>query len=219
MVDFLAIIPAINYCESVSSSLGIQPFNVFSNLFYLISALGLFLFWKVDGRQRLLIASLISLLIAVFSTVYHIYLTKETLLFDVLGIAAFISFTMTLIASRMLGFSNVAAIFATLSLLVLSGLFSKFLEVPFNKGVSAFFPSLFVLVGLCFYFYGRSERLYKRFLEISFIMLGAIIFKAIDILPVVCETMPMGTHAIWHGLTAMVLVRLSTMTYMRKSSN
>lgn len=188
------ILPQFEYCESVSGFLFDQPLNVISNLAFFVVAAGLF---KL-GHQRTTV--ILAAVIGVGSCIWHITMQPYGLALDIGSIAVFMAYEGTLFLRRHLNLIPSIAGAAMVSVLVIAALFKGFWPSVFLQSTGAFLPIVGFLVALAF----LTKTANKAYLlSAAGFLSAAMVFRIID-MPL-CDTIPFGTHFLWHIFAAITL--------------
>jgi hypothetical protein len=204
-----------SYCERLDPSFWAEPVNAASNGFFLLAAVYAFWLWRQEERpdwpSLWLIA--VTAIVGVGSFLFHTFANRWSLLADVLPIAVFI-YSYFLLAMRrflLLGMLSAAAItvaFIAFNLSFTRLWFSLFPGVSLNGSVG-YLPAMLAMftVGLVCWA-SRSEQAGKALLWAGSVFAVSLFFRSID--SAVCSALPLGTHALWHMLNALVLWTLMT---------
>ncbi len=190
------------YCERLGPGLLAEPVNALSNGAFFLAA-----WWihrrarQQPGRRDRGVATLVALVvgIGVGSTLFHTIATPWTLLADVLPILAFQLVFLWLYLRRWTGLAPLPSQ-ALLALFLAATLISRGQPGLLN-GSLAYAPALLVLglLGIHSLLQGRGVGL----LAAAALFLISLGLRSIDLL--ICPIQPLGTHALWHGLNALVL--------------
>jgi hypothetical protein len=190
------------YCERVGPGLWAEPFNVLSNAAYLVVAWAL---WRevtrhaaTSDRQARVLA-LLPLAIAVGSSSFHLFATSWARRMDEAPILAFELLFLWMFARRRLGWPAelVAVGVCAFALAVGAGKL-----VHFMNGSVSYFPPLTAGIAIGAHAW-RTQSGRVDLLLASVLFAFAIGFRVID--TAVCGAFPIGTHFLWHLLTAVVL--------------
>ena len=195
----------ISYCSSKFAYL----LNIFSNLFYILTALFILKIFKdnkiKDTKSKIFLA--LVFLIGIGSFIWHIYSSKFTFFFDSIPIAIFFVFFLYNLIYKI---SNKRiSIIVTILFVVLAGL-STLLFQKFNGAQGYIFVLLFFIVVMIFVFF-KNRILFNRLIIIFLLFLTAIIFRQMDLY--VCRYFVLGTHFIWHIITSFAIYLLIKSLY------
>ncbi|HZH12080.1 MAG TPA: ceramidase domain-containing protein [Microvirga sp.] len=202
--------PIDSYCERLDPGFWAEPVNALSNVFFLLAALAAFRVWRRGERPDWPALWLIAVAAAVGigSFLFHTFANRWSLLADVLPIAAFIYSYVLLAMRRYLRLRIMPAVATTLVFAAVNiGFerlwFSVFPGVTLNGSVS-YLPALMALVGVGLACLGQSTGRAGRALLWAGCTFGlSLVFRSVD--SAVCSGLPLGTHALWHMLNALVL--------------
>jgi len=205
-----------HYCERIDIGLWGEPFNVISNIgFFIIFFL---LFKKYDHNVnvhdskirnkkvtyfdiRLLIILL--LFIGLGSTFWHVQATPLSLWADRIPILLFINIYIISCLFRILRckLQNIIIVF-TLFHVIGAVLMLTFPLESLNRSLF-YLPPWFFLAAITSIVYVKNGNAKNDLLITLTLFSVAIIFRSIDIFA--CDSMPMGTHFLWHILISLTL--------------
>src|SRR5476649_873378 len=102
------------YCERLGPGLWAEPLNAVSNAAFFIAAAAAFLLWRRAGGRDTpaLLLILVTVAIAIGSTIFHTVATRGAILLDIIPIAIFLAGYLVLVWRRYLKFGMVSAITA-----------------------------------------------------------------------------------------------------------
>lgn len=188
------------YCERLGPELLAEPINLFTNIAFLLAAL---LLSKQLSTPNKHISRLISLLfiIGIGSMLFHSFATPWTRFLDVLPILLFqMLFVWTYIRQVIKSTTYVAA--TTIALLLVTSLTAR--EFPqLLNGSLPYLPALMTLLSLSIYHYLTGQPKPLQLFIVSVLFVGALFFRTID--ASICNDVPIGTHFIWHLVSAYML--------------
>lgn len=195
------------YCERTGPEFWSEPVNALTNLAFV--AAGLWGVWMAKRRRSGGFALLLCwwvVAIGLGSFLFHTFANRLTMWADILPIAGF-TFAYTLFTLRRFlnfGWPKALAIFAGFYVAagVLAFLVPDWLREASN-GSTGYLPPFLALVffGIWLLRSGNAAGWYN--LAAAGIFLISVTFRAID--PLVCETMPLGTHFLWHSFNGLML--------------
>jgi hypothetical protein len=183
------------YCERTGIGIWDEPLGLVTNVAFLVGA---FLLSRIPSQSlasRMLIGWLAA--IGIGSGLFHAFATWETLLMDVIPIQGFIMTAIWVLYSRHLNWPIWWVVILTILFVVISGL------VPSEmlNGSMAYVPAWMLLVIAAWLHPKGSVRTPLVLASLLFpVSLG---FRSVDQL--VCDTLPIGTHFLWHLCNAIVL--------------
>lgn len=192
------------YCERTTAGLWAEPFNVTSNIAFVIAAWAL---WQLRRHPRVpapLAARLAGLcaVIAAGSTTFHMLATPWARVLDELPITLFQITFIWLYSRRVLRLTTGAVLLLIGGLLVTS-LVARQLFAGVLNGSLPYFPAL--VLSLAFGVSHVRTHRHGRWtlLAASAVFVVAVYLRSIDNL--VCASFPTGTHVFWHLLAALVV--------------
>jgi hypothetical protein len=179
--------PIDNYCERLGPGFWAEPLNAATNAAFIAAALYALVLWRRagsrDGPALWLVA--VTFVVGTGSFLFHTFANRWSLLADVLPIAVFIYSYFLLAMRRYLNLGLVAAIGATALFMVFNMSFGRLwfgvLPGMTLNGSVGYIPAALALL--------------------------AVVFRSID--GTICATIPAGSHFLWHGLNAFVLLILT----------
>ena len=192
------------YCERVAAGPWQEPLNTLSNLAFFLAA------WGATRRLRstnardpfLQLAALLLVLIGFGSTLFHLFGTRETAVFDVLPIACFQILYLLLYANRVL---RISAMSTGIMLLGFLGMLWGAQSLPAFNRSGAYFPAALMLFGFVTE-RRRTGRRAPRLELAAALFVVSLVFRTID--QALCPSFSIGTHFLWHLLNAAVLYLL-----------
>lgn len=195
------------YCERTGPEFWSEPINALTNLAFVAAGL-----WGVRETRRRDAGSFAMVLcwwvvaIGIGSFAFHTDATRLTMWADVLPIAGF-TLAYTLYNLRIfLTFSwpkSLAIFFAFYAAATLVTLSVPDWLREASNGSTGYLPPFFALIffGIWVIRAGHAAGWFN--IAAASIFVVAVTFRALD--PVVCETLPLGTHFLWHSLNGLML--------------
>jgi hypothetical protein len=200
------------YCERTAPGLWQEPLNTLTNLGFLIAAaLLLRLYLRVyRGRQaqgwdRLLLIILLAA-IGVGSGLWHLTAERWAMLADVLPIAGFISVFLLVFLLRIAGLGFLPALSLFLLYHAVNWGVQASLPPDFLNGSVFYLPTWMALVVMTFWLALKGHAQWQSYAWASGLFLVSLSLRTGD--QAWCDTLPMGTHFIWHLLNALLLYLL-----------
>jgi hypothetical protein len=204
------------YCERGTSPLfWAEPLNAATNLAFLAAALAGFLAWRrlPAHERRLGEAALIALTlaIAIGSFLFHTTATRWAALADTLPIGLFMAGYLAYALRRFLGLGGLLTFAALAGFLVLLGLASmtRCGGGPCLNGSLAYLPALAVLALVGAILHRRGHGAGPALLAAAAIFAVSLTLRTYDrtLCPItqLAGGRPLGTHALWHLLNAIVI--------------
>lgn len=205
------------YCERLEPGLWAEPLNAVTNVAFFVAALCALMLARKRNALDLNSGILISLVIVIGtgSTLFHTLATGWAQLSDVLPIL-FYQIVFIILYAR-----NVMKLGTLKTACLLGGFFATvfvFQQLPQHwlNGSLGYAPALLFVLGLGVWHLQKAavERFGLLAAGVTFIV--SLIFRSIDMQ--ICETLPIGTHFIWHTLNGCVLY-LTTRAYVVNTQN
>lgn len=201
------------YCERAGDPhLLAEPLNAITNLAFIIAAyMGLRLWrtsvgmnWKNSWDIGLLVITLA--VIGLGSGAWHIWANAHTLLLDVIPIVIFMNIYLAAAAIRLLGLRWWGAVALLALFQTLNFASEALLPRGFLNGSVMYAPAFLML----FIIYGGSRMKQSPasglVLKATLLFFVSLTFRTVD--TDVCDTLPIGTHFLWHSLNACLLYLL-----------
>ena len=188
----------VTYCERVHTGITGEPLNTASNLAYILAAWLLYRNWRQleESEPAYLIFITLLTLLGMGSMAFHALPAQLTLLLDVVPIFMLMLFFCCLIQIRLLHHSLTRIIPALLILLGSTVYLSTFGEIL--NGSLMYLPALLYCV-LAIVLLKNVCRIEQLTLAVT-LLIAALIVRTID--NGLCAHLPVGTHFLWHLLTA-----------------
>ena len=200
--------PIRNYCERTGDLLWSEPLNAITNLSFLIAAWLLWKSYKAVSLKDRPVAIMIALvaIVGIGSSLFHTFANRLTMLADVIPIALFTFFYLWHALRRLVGVS----VYCTIGLLlVFVGLAVEMSHLPgeyrFN-GSADYFPCLASLIAISIALFIRKNPAAKYLLTAALCFVISLTFRSMDFM--VCGTLPIGTHFLWHTINGVMLYLL-----------
>jgi len=215
-------LPVDSYCERFAPGFWAEPINAVSNGAFILAAVQVFWMWRRkqprDWPALWLIA--VTATVGIGSFLFHTFANRWSLLADVLPIAVFIYSYFLLAMRRYLRLGIVPAIAFTLAFAVFNHFFPRlwfnlFPGLTLNGSVG-YLPALVALIAVgiaCRILHARQPG--RSLVWAGSIFAVSLFFRSID--NAVCSALPLGTHALWHMLNALVLWILMVAALRRAS--
>lgn len=199
------------YCERTGPELWNEPLNAVTNLAFIVSAVllarALARAEPPDHAQQRARAdwapwALVTLifLIGIGSALFHTMATRSTALADVIPIALFILLATYLALRRLAGASLWIGLAGMLGVLGLAAAISALLRFGGGSYLAALVAML--VIGL-YLRYRLRQPAGPTILAAAGLFTVSLTLRTLD--QPLCETIPIGTHFLWHILNAVVL--------------
>jgi hypothetical protein len=191
------------YCERTDPSFWAEPVNALSNAAFLIAAAFAYRDWRTRGRADIAALLLIgvTVLVGLGSFAFHTLATRGAAVLDVVPIALFIHGYLYVAMRRFIGLGLVLSLVIVVAFFALTQGLSATLPRGLLNSSVGYLPALaaMLLVGGIVYETPAGRTL----LCAAAVFAVSLTFRTIDL--TVCASVPLGTHALWHGLNAVVL--------------
>ncbi len=193
-----------HYCERTDFGILSEPFNFFSNGFFLLAAYAAYRHFRIHPPaspfvQRGLIALLV--MVGLGSGCFHSFATAWAEICDVGFIGLFVLWFLWFWLKNILGYSLQKTLLVFLIFFAFTGLCQWiFRDLPVN-GSQGYFGIVLFLVALGWHQY-RSLSGSLTLLQASFLFIDSLVLRTLDMN--LCAVFPLGTHVFWHSLNAAV---------------
>lgn len=207
MADYLD-----HYCERIAPGLWGEPFNLLSNLAFIIAGI---VVWRFFSRLRnnisgqtwdigLLVALLFA--IGIGSGLWHLFANSWSLKADTIPILLFINIYLLSCLFRLFSLSLAASLTIFTIYHVVNISVQSALPDDFLNGSIFYFPTWFFLSGITLFAWKLKLPGHDYYINALTIFTISLAFRTVD--QAVCEIVPIGTHFIWHLLNAATLYLL-----------
>jgi hypothetical protein len=190
------------YCERTDASLWSEPVNALSNVAFLIAAAVAFRLWRRGDRDDWPALALIGVVAAVGmgSFIFHTVATRAAILADVIPIAIFIYGYLLLALVRFLHLKVVTA--GAIVVAFATGAQALAASAPrLLNGSVGYLPALAALIAVAL---SAGEPATRRSLGLAAAVFAvSSAFRTVD--TAICPQFALGSHFIWHVLSAVVL--------------
>jgi len=205
------------YCERTAVGLWNEPFNALSNGAFLLAA-----WWGYATARRLnrltppnWVAILLAGSIGIGSFLFHTLANHWSELADVIPIWSFVVWMILVIIWAMSGGSLARAAFGAVKVFAIVGLVFWFVSgalmsdgagagITSNlNGSEQYAPALLALYIFAAITLVQRHAAAKWLLGAAVTFTVALVFRTVDI--AVCDTLPIGTHFIWHSLNGLMI--------------
>lgn len=193
--------PVDTYCERLSLGLAAEPFNLATNVAFLVAALAILLGEGGRAGDRRLLGWLV-FAVGIGSGLFHALATRLTALADVVPIVAFIVAALWLALARLVGLSPVAATTAVAGFLAAAPIVA-WAGSGLVGGSAAYLPALLAILAVAAVLARRRMPGAAPLAAAGLIFAVSLAARIAD-MPL-CDEWPSGTHFVWHLLNALVL--------------
>lgn len=188
------------YCERLGPGVFAEPANALTNAAFVFVAL--WLAPRTRGAERVLAGLL--LLIGIGSGLFHTLATAWAGLADVVPIAGFVLVYVFAANRRVLGLGPAVAAAGALAVLPYAAAAGwVFAQMPGFAASALYWPIPLLIALYALGLRRRQPQVARRFAIGAAILTLSLIFRSID--GAVCGAFPVGTHFVWHLLTATML--------------
>lgn len=195
--------PVDNYCERLGPGLWAEPLNAITNLAFLVAA---WFIWRLAKRRGALTGSVWLLVVltgavGIGSGVFHTVATVLTEWLDIIPILAFQLVWLWLYFREMMGLGRAASAGVIVVFIAAALIGESFPEIL--NGSLLYAPTLITLLILGVYHRMKAFAGPGLLLAGAGVFLLSLTFRTMD--AAVCESLPIGTHFLWHLLNALLL--------------
>jgi hypothetical protein len=193
------------YCERIDPSFWAEPVNALSNAAFLIAAAFAYRDWRRrddDIAALLLIAA--TVLVGLGSFAFHTLATRGAVLLDIIPIALFIHGYLYVALRRFVGLGIVPSLAIVAAFFTFNQTLPEFLPRGLLNSSIGYLPALAAMLVVGWIAHSKTVR--RRLLQVAGVFAVSLTFRTIDLW--VCAGLPLGTHALWHILNALVLYLL-----------
>ncbi len=205
------------YCERLNPGLWAEPLNAVTNASFFVAAFFAFLLHarqnQRDGGALILIALLLA--IGTGSTLFHTFATHLTMMSDVLPIL-FYQITFIILYTRHVMCLSAMRYAGLLCVFIAMTVASEFAPRHILNGSLGYAPAIIFLCGFGFWHVKNKMREPLVLLGAAFVFALSLTLRSIDM--AVCDSVPFGTHFMWHLLNGCVLY-LTTRAYILNIRN
>ncbi len=209
-----------DYCEQGNSSaFWSQPINALTNLGYILAALVIWRMLRREPRAPLSIRYVFPLMIAIGigSFIFHTVSDQAAELLDIVPIGIFVLSYLVTFLHWFYGLAWKRCLLGLGAFIVFAVAFTALAgkSIPNKSGM--YVPVLLLLLGITFALGrsadpGRSQH-WRSFALASVVFAAALTARTVD--KIVCSDFPVGTHFLWHLLTAYLLYIVSRSLILR----
>lgn len=200
------------YCERLEPGLWAEPLNAITNIaFFIAGFFALRLAQKenaLNWRSGLLITLIFAM--GIGSTLFHTVAVTWAMLADVLPILAFQIVFIIVYSQKVIGMKCRYS-YALLALFFVTMYVSMQLPREWLNGTLEYAPALIFVTALGLWHFKNAVREKWGLLAAAATFVVSMTLRSIDMQ--ICETLPIGTHFLWHCLNGLVLY-LSTRAYL-----
>ncbi|MGR3795274.1 ceramidase domain-containing protein [Vannielia sp. SX4] len=196
------------YCERLSPAFWAEPINAVTNAAFLLAALVAFLHARRIGQARgaVLVLCLLLAAIGLGSFAFHTFATRWAALADVAPIQLFSLVALGAGVHRFTGAHwprTALLVPVVLALLILATWGFAQVAPPALRGAVGYAPAFLSLWGFAVLLTVQGSALARTMAAAALVFTLSLTARTLD-LPF-CDTIPLGTHWLWHLLNAVTL--------------
>ena len=194
--------PVDGYCERIDGSLWSEPLNAITNIFFLVAAIWVLRREGLNSTARIL--AIILGMIGFASFLFHSFAQTWAGALDVLLILLFTLFYLFAASKDFLGVPRSIALLLTLGYFPFS-IVVDWLTLPltFLGSTRVYMPILILIILFSLLIYTRLPKVSRGLAIGAFILMTSMIARILDV--PLCQTIPIGTHFLWHVMNAVML--------------
>ena len=190
------------YCERIDASFWSEPLNAVTNVVFLMAAIWVLRRKELNNKARAL--AFILGMIGIASFLFHSVATAWAGALDVLFILLFTLLYIFVATEDFLGLSRRSALVVTLGYFPFS-VVVEWLTLPLTfLGSTRIYIPILVLISLYSLILNKKFPDVSKGLAVAALLLTISMFARSVDLPL-CETIPIGTHFLWHVINAIML--------------
>ena len=194
--------PVDGYCERIDGSFWSEPLNAITNIFFLVAAIWVLRREGLNSTARIL--AIILGMIGFASFLFHSFAQTWAGALDVLFILSFTLFYLFAASKDFLGAPRSIALVITLGYFPFS-IVVDWLTLPltFLGSTRVYMPILILIILFSLLIYTRLPKVSRGLAIGAFILMTSMIARILDV--PLCQTIPIGTHFLWHVMNAVML--------------
>ena len=205
--------PIDYYCERVGASLGAEPLNLVSNAAFFVALVLAVRQWRrlVPRPWPRVGAVMFALLaaIGVGSSLFHSFANRWAELADVIPIGLFVLVAWGVVMRSGFGWSVRGLVVGYIFLATASAA-GFLLPAPWFNGSNGYFGAAATLGFACFWAHRGGLPAWRRLAGALVVFAMALLLRSIDL--AVCDSLPIGSHFLWHIGVAGVAYQLMMVT-------
>ena len=191
------------YCERLAPGFWAEPVNALTNLSFLLAA---FYAWRLAAKRQALSTgtwTLIALIaaIGIGSFLFHTFANGWSMAADVIPILLFQVTFLWIYGARVVGWRLPVRLLTGALLIAAFAAGGRHPEVL--NGSLRYAPAVVLLLGLGAYHWMNAASERGVLLLATGVLCVSLLFRSIDLS--LCDTLPIGSHFLWHLLNGLVL--------------
>ena len=191
------------YCERTDPTFWAEPINAISNLAFLIAALFAYRLYSKSNIKApaILVAIIMVAIVGTGSFIFHTFATVWAEWVDVIPILVSILFMVFLIMRNVFTLSILLSSLIAVVVMLLSFFAKDIIPLDIN-GSQDYLPilSTLILITIASRFY--APLFYRDILIASLVLALSVTIRSLDM--IVCDTLPIGIHYLWHTLNGIM---------------
>ena len=190
------------YCERIDGSFWSEPLNAISNIFFLVAAMWVLRRGSLNNTARILV--FILGMIGIASFLFHSFAQTWAGALDGLFILFFTLFYLFAASKDFLGAPRSIALVITLGYFPFA-FAVDWLTSPltFLGATRIYMPILILIILFSILIYTRLPTVSRGLALGAFILIASMCARFLD--EPLCQTIPIGTHFLWHVMNAVML--------------
>ena len=197
--------PVDLYCERTDPSFWAEPVNALSNAAFLIAAAIAYRDWRRRGDDlAVLLLIAVTALVGLGSFAFHTLATRGAVLLDVIPIALFIHGYLYVALRRFVGVGIVWSLAIVVAFFAVTQALTAVLPRGLLNSSVGYLPALAAMLTIGWVV--RAAAPGRALLRAAAVFAVSLTFRTVDLM--VCASLPVGTHPLWHMLNAVVLYML-----------
>ena len=193
------------YCERTDPSFWAEPVNALSNAAFLIAAALAYRDWRRRGDDlAMLLLIAVTVLVGLGSFAFHTLATRGAALLDVIPIALFIHGYLYVALRRFVGVGIVWSLAIVVAFFAVTQALTAVLPRGLLNSSVGYLPALAAMLTIGWVV--RAAAPGRALLRAAAVFAVSLTFRTVDLM--VCASLPVGTHPLWHMLNAVVLYML-----------
>ncbi|TWU54524.1 Ceramidase [Rubripirellula tenax] len=191
------------YCERCSDAFWAEPLNAISNVSFLIAAGMAYRLARRESRLSGPVVAMVVMagLVGLGSFAFHTFATRATQVLDILPIFSFQLYFLWLYLRRLLNWNRGAT--AATSVVFLCANFAMLTLPPWLNGSLLYAPTYVLLAAMTVHHLVTRLAATRWMVSLLIGLSLSLCCRTIDM--AVCESLPIGTHFLWHLINGFVI--------------
>jgi len=198
-----------HYCERVGQGLWNEPFNLFSNLAFIITGVMVWRILKIQREQNagpiwdLVALNLLVFAIGIGSSLWHLLASQWSLFADTIPILIFINIYLLSCLFRTFSLTIIMSLSFFIAYHIVNYSIQSALPSGFLNGSIFYLPTWAFLLGIAVASNRKKPDVRNYYFSAWVVFTISLVFRTVD--QSLCTSFPTGTHFIWHALNAVTL--------------